>query len=40
VAVDSVNSALYANGSLAASQAVTIGNSFTLPSFNVHLPNQ
>jgi len=29
-----------ANGSLAASQAVTAGNTFTLASFNIRLPNQ
>ena|SRR5262252_1399611 len=38
--VDSVNSRLLANGSLAASQAVTAGNTFTLASFNIRLPNQ
>jgi hypothetical protein len=38
--VDSVNSRLLANGSLAASQAVTAGNTFTLASFTIRLPNQ
>jgi len=38
--VDSANSRLLANGSLAASQAVTAGNTFTLASFNIRLPNQ
>jgi len=38
--VDSVNSRLLANGSLAATQAVTAGNTFTLASFNIRLPNQ
>ena|SRR5262245_38383459 len=38
--VDSVNSRLLANGSLAASQAVTNGNTFTLASFNIRYPNQ
>jgi len=36
--VDSVNSRLLANGDLAASQVVTTGNSFTLPSFDITLP--
>jgi hypothetical protein len=38
--VDSVNSRLLANGSLASSQAVTSGNQFTLASFNIRYPNQ
>jgi len=38
--VDSANSRLLANGSLAASQAVTMGNTFTLASFSIRLPNQ
>ena len=38
--VDSANSRLLANGSLAASQAVTAGNTFTLASFTIRLPNQ
>ena len=38
--VDATNSRLLANGSLAASQAVTAGNTFTLASFNIRLPNQ
>jgi hypothetical protein len=38
--VDSVNSRLLANGSLAATQAVTSGNNFTLASFLIRLPNQ
>jgi hypothetical protein len=38
--VDSANSRLLANGSLSASQAVTAGNTFTLASFNIRLPNQ
>jgi hypothetical protein len=39
-AVDAVNSRLLANGSLSASQAVTAGNTFTLASFLIRLPNQ
>lgn len=38
--VDSVNSRLLANGSLASGQAVTAGNQFTLAPFNIRLPNQ
>ena len=38
--VDAVNSRLLANGSLSASQAVTAGNTFTLASFTIRLPNQ
>lgn len=38
--VDSVNARLLANGSLAAAQAVTSGNQFTLAPFNIRLPNQ
>jgi hypothetical protein len=38
--VDSVNSRLLANGSLAAGQAVSAGNTFTLASFNIRYPNQ
>jgi len=38
--VDSVNSRLLANGSLAASQAVTSGNIFTLASFDIAIPGQ
>lgn len=38
--VDSANSRLLAVGSLAASQAVTSGNPFTLSSFDIRLPNQ
>ena len=38
--IDSVNSRLLLNGSLAAGQAVTSGNTFTLASFTVRLPNQ
>jgi len=38
--VDSVNSRLLVNGSLAASQAVTSGNTFTLASFSIRLPGQ
>jgi hypothetical protein len=38
--VDSVNSKLYANGDLAASQAVVLGNTFQLPSFKIRIPNQ
>lgn len=36
--VDSVNARLLVNGDLVASQAVTSGNSFTLPSFDITLP--
>ena len=39
-AVDSANSRLHANGTLAASQSVTSGNTFTLASFDVRIPNQ
>jgi len=38
--VDSVNSRLLANGSLASSVSVTNGGTFGLPSFNVRLPGQ
>ncbi len=38
--VDSVNSRLLANGSLAAPQTVTAGNTFTLAAFNIRYPNQ
>lgn len=38
--VDSANSRLLANGTLSASQAVTAGNTFTLASFLIRLPNQ
>lgn len=38
--VDSVNSRLLAVGSLAATQGVTSGNTFTLPAFDIRLPNQ
>lgn len=37
---DSVNSRLLAVGSLAAAQAVTSGNVFTLAAFDIRLPNQ
>ena len=37
---DNTNSRLLATGALAASQAVTSGNTFTLPSFDIRLPNQ
>ena len=39
-AVDVPNSRLLAVGSLAASQAVTSGNSFSLPSYTIRLPSQ
>ena|SRR5579871_290707 len=39
-AVDGANSRLLANGSLSASQPVTSGNTFTLGSFDIRLPNQ
>lgn len=35
---DNTNSRLHATGSLAATQAVTSGNTFTLPAFDVRLP--
>lgn len=38
--VDSANSRLLANGSLAASVAVSSGGTFGLPSFNIRLPGQ
>ena len=38
--VDSVNSRLLANGSLASSVAVSSGGTFGLPSFNIRLPGQ
>jgi hypothetical protein len=38
--VDSANSRLLADGSLAASQAVTSGNTFSLPSFDIRIPGQ
>lgn len=38
--VDSANSRLYAAYTLAATQAVTNGNTFQLPAFDVRLPNQ
>ena len=37
--VDTVNSRLLATGSLSASQAVTSGNSFTLASFTIGIPD-
>lgn len=37
-AVDEVNSSLYAHGSLSASQVVTAGNTFSLASFNISIP--
>lgn len=37
---DNTNSRLNVNGSLAASQVVTSGNTFTLGAFDVRLPNQ
>ena len=39
-AIDTANSRLLAVGSLSASQAVTSGNTFSLPSFDIRLPNQ
>ncbi len=39
-AVDSVNTRLLANGALAASQAVTSGNTFSLPSYDIGVPGQ
>lgn len=36
--VDTVNSRLLAAGPLAASQTVTSGNPFTIPSFNIRIP--
>ena len=36
--VDSVNSRLLATGALASTQAVTSGNTFTLPTFDVRIP--
>jgi hypothetical protein len=38
--VDSVNSRLYCNGALSATQAVTSGNTFTLAAFDIRIPNQ
>jgi len=38
--VDSANSRLLANGSLASSVAVSSGGTFGLPSFNIRLPGQ
>lgn len=38
--IDTVNSRLLAVGSLSASLAVTIGQSFSLPSFDVRIPSQ
>lgn len=38
-AVDTVNSRLLASGTLAATQTVTNGNTFSLPSFDVRLPS-
>lgn len=37
---DNVNSRLLAAGALAATQGVTSGNTFTLPAFDIRLPNQ
>ena len=37
-AVDETNSSLYAHGSLSASQVVTAGNTFSLASFNISIP--
>lgn len=39
-AVDATNTRLLANGSLAAAQTVTSGNTFSLASFDVRIPNQ
>ena len=39
-AVDATNTRLLANGSLAASQTVTSGNTFSLASFDIRIPNQ
>jgi hypothetical protein len=39
-AVTGAAATLYANGSLSASQAVTSGNTFTLGSFDIRIPNQ
>jgi hypothetical protein len=38
--IDATNSALLASGSLAAAQAVTSGNTFTLSTFDIRLPSQ
>lgn len=38
--VDTANTRLVVNGSLAASQAFTSGNTFSLPSFDVGIPGQ
>jgi hypothetical protein len=38
--VDSANTRLLADGDLAASQAVTSGNTFSLPSFDIRIPSQ
>jgi hypothetical protein len=37
---DNTNSRFLAHGSLAASQVVTAGNTFTLASFDIRIPNQ
>jgi hypothetical protein len=37
---DETNSILLAHGSLSASQVVTAGNTFSLASFNIRIPNQ
>jgi hypothetical protein len=37
-AVDETGSSLYAHGSLSASQVVTAGNTFSLASFNISIP--
>lgn len=39
-ATDNTNSRLNATNSLSASQAVTSGNTFSLPSFDIRIPNQ
>lgn len=39
-AIDTVNSRLHAANTLAASQAVVNGNSFSLPSFDIRIPSQ
>lgn len=38
--VDTVNSRLLANGALGASHTVTGGDKFTLPAFDIRMPNQ
>lgn len=38
--VEVANTRLLANGDLSASQALTSGNTFTLPAFDIRIPNQ